>query len=711
MLIDNLTKYGLPRDYIDILRERGIRELNPVQVDSINKGLFSGVNLVVSTPTASGKTLIAEMALIKTYLEGKIGVYLTPLRALANEKYSEFRKLEKLGVEIGISTGDYDQPAEDLGEYDIIVATYERFDSLMRLKPSWVNRIRLVIIDELHNVNDPERGPIIEIIIARLLRQGTRIIGLSATIGNPVELAKWIQGQLVSIEWRPVKLIEGVFNKRRDEIVFSDGRREEVIGESGDDVIDLVLHNLRRDHQTLVFIHNRKRVEELAGETASILKQSTSRELSKLLDELDTAPTRYEREVLRELVIRGVAFHHAGLSHVSRNVIENAFRERLLRVVYATPTLAAGVNLPARRVLVSIKRYDPFRGRRVSISISEYKQMAGRAGRPRYDQVGESIIIDAPSLSEGLRYIYSKPEYVDGRLFNERSLRIHVLSTIVSREASNVKDIATLLKNTFSVVKSPSVDVDKSVEGVLSLLRELNMISGPSEDLKPTPLGKITSYSYIDPLTVDIFIKHKPRVFSELYVLHLVALTPDFTRVNVYIPNRLLISAEETAESYLASGLIMPDTSDYYDHEDWLRGFIYAITLHDWINEKSEDEILERYGLGPGDLYNMKDTASWITHALSKISGIIGDISHHRKLSELSQRLDKGVKADALELASLKYIGRVRARILIEHGIKTLEDLAKTPRNTLTRLPSFGPRIVDEIHKQLEELGYKKINE
>ncbi|MEM4903734.1 MAG: DEAD/DEAH box helicase, partial [Desulfurococcaceae archaeon] len=133
MLIDELVKWGLPLEYVNLLGERGIRELNPVQVEAVKRGLLNGVNMVISAPTASGKTLIAEMVLVKTAVNGLVGVYLTPLRALASEKYAEFSVLNKIGVKVGITTGDYDQPAEYLGEYDIIVATYERFDSLMRL--------------------------------------------------------------------------------------------------------------------------------------------------------------------------------------------------------------------------------------------------------------------------------------------------------------------------------------------------------------------------------------------------------------------------------------------------------------------------------------------------------------------------------------------------------------------------------------------------
>jgi len=194
-----------------------------------------------------------------------------------------------------------------------------------------------------------------------------------------------------------------VYDKSRSQILFQDKRVEEVDEKEEDDVLNLVLHNLEKNIQTLVFIHNRRKVEEYAKIVSTYTSRLGNSEIREILGKLDEAPTKYERDLLGELLTRGVGFHHAGLSHISRRVVEEAFRKRLISVLFATPTLAAGVNLPARRVLVSIKRYDSSKGRKVNISISEYKQMAGRAGRPKYDEIGEAVIIDASSLQEGLK--------------------------------------------------------------------------------------------------------------------------------------------------------------------------------------------------------------------------------------------------------------------------------------------------------------------
>jgi helicase len=230
------------------------------------------------------------------------------------------------------------------------------------------------------------------------------------------------------------------------------------------------------------------------------------------------------------------------------------------------------------------------------------------------------------------------------------------------------------------------------------------MISSIHGKLVSTILGKVTSYTYLDPFSVTLYLKYKPRVYSEFYILHLVTLTPDFRRSSIYISERVLTHYEDLVEVFKDKTL--PVDSEFYNYDDWLLGFVYASILYDWINEKSEDEILENYMVGPGDLYNMRDTASWIISALSRVERVLGDVELSKKLYTLAERVESGVREDALELVSLRYIGRTRARILIEHGIKSLKDLAKTPRRKLLTLPTFGPKIVEEIYTQLKEMGY-----
>jgi helicase len=706
--VEELEKYGLRRDYIELLLKRGIERLNPVQEDAVRQGLFTDQNLLVSSPTASGKTLIGEMGIVKAVQDGWKGVYLLPLRALASEKYEEFKILEELGFKIGITTGDYDSPAEELEDKDVIIATYERFDSLLRIKPFWIRRVRVVVVDELHMINDPERGPVVEMIIARLKAWSSRVIGLSATIGNPAELAEWLEARLVNLDWRPVKLREGYYDKKTGRIIFSDGSSEDVESEYDERVLNLAVHSALKGFQVLAFVHNRRRVEELAEATANTTVDLKAGRLDeRVVETLMESPSRMERDRLLHLMERGVGYHHAGLSMPARRAVEEAFRRRELQVVYATPTLAAGVNLPARRVIVSVKRYDPSSSKMVNIPVFEYKQMAGRAGRPRFDEIGEAIIADARSSGEALRYLRSGLESVVSKVSSERSLRIHTLSIIAGGEARDWKSILEIYGHTLGSRQYGGIEAfSNQVEKTIRLLAEMKMLESHGGFYKATRLGRLTSLTYLDPLTVHYYIENKPEEYDELDVLHVVTTTVDYGRARPYIPEDVVeIYEEEALRSQLARRTGLGKMSDQ-EIDNLIVGYVHALVLRDWINEVDEDRITNRYEIGPGDLYAMRETATWIAASLAKIERLLGNTTFSNQLNKLSLRVQYGVREDALELIKLRGIGRVRARILINHGIRTLADLARTPPSKLMTLPGFGPRIVESIIEELKRLGY-----
>lgn len=214
MLMDlKIIKSQIPKELYEILG-KDITQLRPAQEKSVKKGLLEGKNLLVCTPTASGKTLIAELAALKSIIEGKgKAVYIAPLKALASEKYRDFkRKYDKI-AKTALSIGDIDSADSFLADYDLIVTTSEKLDSLMRHNSGWIANIATVVVDEIHLLNDPERGPTLEILLTILkqLLKNAQIIALSATIGNPEELAEWLNAGLVVDEWRPVKLHKGIY--------------------------------------------------------------------------------------------------------------------------------------------------------------------------------------------------------------------------------------------------------------------------------------------------------------------------------------------------------------------------------------------------------------------------------------------------------------------------------------------------------------------
>ncbi|MEM1515407.1 MAG: DEAD/DEAH box helicase, partial [Candidatus Bathyarchaeia archaeon] len=444
LLIDELDIHP---DVKRVLLEEGIGELFPPQEEAIKAGALRGVNLVLASPTASGKTLIAELCAMKHILKngGKV-LYLTPLRALANEKYEEFKKYTIIRkpdggkVSVGISTGDYDSSDPWLGKYDIIVTTNEKSDSLLRHRSQWISEVSLVIADEVHLINDVERGPTLEVVLARLLQinPSIQILALSATIRNIDEIAEWLNAKAVATEWRPVRLREGILYN--DEIQFKDGGSIKVDRAAKDPVINLAVHCVRQGGQALIFASSRKNAVSIAKkaslEIVHLLPKALRRSLENLAEEIQVSGERTRlSDALAELVRSGAAFHHAGLSGAHRKIIEDAFRDGRIKVLTATPTLAFGVNLPARMVIISdYRRYEPGYGY-YPITVLEYKQMVGRAGRPKYDRVGEAILI---AKSEDERdylltsYVYAKPERIWSKLGVEMVLRSHVLATIAS---------------------------------------------------------------------------------------------------------------------------------------------------------------------------------------------------------------------------------------------------------------------------------------
>ena len=199
---------------LSIILEKEFTELRPAQEKAIKAGLLDGKNLLVCTPTSSGKTLIAEMAMIKSILEGRgKAIYIVPLKALASEKHKDFKKKYGNVCKIALSIGDFDSSDPQLIDYDLIICTAEKLDSLMRHRTPWLSKVAVIIIDEIHLINDPERGPVLEILITllRSILKKVQIIALSATIGNPEELAEWLDANLVVDNWRPVKLLKGVY--------------------------------------------------------------------------------------------------------------------------------------------------------------------------------------------------------------------------------------------------------------------------------------------------------------------------------------------------------------------------------------------------------------------------------------------------------------------------------------------------------------------
>jgi replicative superfamily II helicase/intein-encoded DNA endonuclease-like protein len=382
-----VTDLAIPESVKEVVIKSGIVDLYPPQEEAIKAGALDGRNLVLASPTASGKTLVAEFCALKHIVEaGGKTIYLTPLRALASEKFDEFKKyasIEKKDgkrVRIGISTGDFDSTDTWLERYDIIIATNEKADSLLRHRAKWMDEISLVVADEVHLLNDSERGPTLEVVLARLMQVNPdmQVLALSATIHNVDEIAEWLKAKYITTEWRPVVLKEGILLE--DEIQYKDGSARKIEKKTKDSALNLALNTVKNGGQALVFVSTRKNAATLAKRIAVEIQHVLSKPVRRALEhESERILAAGERtrisESLAELVRCGTAFHHAGLGGGHRKIIEDSFREGKIKVLTATPTLAFGVNLPARTVVIQdYKRYEAGYGY-YPISVLEYKQM------------------------------------------------------------------------------------------------------------------------------------------------------------------------------------------------------------------------------------------------------------------------------------------------------------------------------------------------
>ncbi|QEE16152.1 DEAD/DEAH box helicase [Promethearchaeum syntrophicum] len=455
---------------INLLKKRKITQFYPPQWEAIKPGL-EGNNLVVSIPTASGKTLIAEIIALQKFLKAseesknepkkrKKILYLCPLKALANEKHKEFKKSwGDLGIRVGISTSDVDQSDFRVFFNDLIILTNEKADSLIRLNPKLIENIQMVICDEIHLINDDSRGITLEFLLTRLmtLNPNIQIVGLSATIKNANELAEWLKAKLITSDWRPVKLKEGFYLKNK--IEFKDGSIRKVpYLPKMDDVSNLTIEMVKEGGQVLVFCNSRRSAVSVAESLPNKIKLASKPEdlpLYKKLQEDFKKEAEDSLEVSKKIykcLRGGVAFHHAGLSRSQLDFIVKNFNNHAIKVICCTPTLAAGVNTPARRVIIkTLYRYTSDKGS-VLIPIMEYKQMAGRAGRPQFDPYGEVVILGSnpDKLTENaITYINGESEDIYSKLSDEDRLQSHILSLIVSKNANTKDLIINFLKNTF----------------------------------------------------------------------------------------------------------------------------------------------------------------------------------------------------------------------------------------------------------------------
>lgn len=722
LLISDIPE--LPSKFVEVLQEKGYESLYPPQSDAVQSGVLEGKNLVLATPTASGKTLVAMMTAIRAIQRGGKVVYLAPLRALASEKYEEFKQIfeavkkptsQKSKLRVFISTGDYDSSGESLGGGDVIVLTNERFDSIIRHGASWVDYVSLFIVDEVHLVGDSHRGPTLEMILAKILKYipSAQILALSATINNSQDLATWLKAELVETNWRPVRLVEGIYDYGR--LVFADGEERKLTQSNRGAPIDVAIDAVKEGGQSLIFCETRKRSVTMAERAAEILPNFLSFEDSGRLHEIShkIISTGEETELSRrlaEVVSRGAAFHHAGLDSKHRKLIEDAYRNREIRILTSTPTLAAGVNLPARRVVISsLLRYNYEEGGQTPISVLEFKQMAGRAGRPRYDTRGEIVLLAGNQISAQEiyeHYFQAEPEPIESKLAAEGPLRMHLLGLVATTGGMSETQILDFFENTLFGSQHEKSKIQSRVKRALVYLEEESLLVRTNKKFKATDFGKRVAMLYIDPESAIIMrrgIKIAEKgVPHSLGIFHLIVQTPDMAPV-FGTRSKDQVEVEEVVQNRKSELLIpLPRAGDlYYEGSEAFSNFRSVLALTSWINESAEQSILEKYSIEPGDVHRMVDNADWLIYSFGELATLFKRNDLQSESNILRERVKYGIKSELISLTKLEGIGRVRARALFSAGFTDLEKLSQVSVEKLATVPKIGTTVANQIKRQL----------
>jgi replicative superfamily II helicase len=536
-----------------VLFEERIFQLRQIQKQAIKKGLFFRKSFLICAPSGSGKTLIGEICAVNNIFQGfGKSVYLVPFKALATEKYVSFKKrYNRFGVNVVLSIGDYEVEDTKLVKADLIVTTYEKMDSILRNFPdkSWIFDISTVIIDEIHMIGEPDRGPRLESLIVRLNESlhHPQIIGLSATIANPQFFNSWLSSLgndsiLIQSDERPVPL-----------------HYQLELSQNKDSTIKKKVKSTLQDNgQVLIFLSKRRSTHKLAESLKKMVSTHLGPTESKICNALKSRLKRMEgsNTNLQKLIKHGVAFHHAGLVPKERKLVEDHFRKGNIKVICCTTTLSAGINTPARVVILkdfkkyvtsgyNIKNFTGYyeRGDGFSyfkpFSANEVFQMLGRAGRPGLDSVGYGILLienldEKAWVEQHYFHQFSDttqriPQYNDltSQLNNVHILKEQVLLRIYEGEQTTMEQLRHFFEKTYfwygikEKMSQQNIPIDQllmiqeiSPQNILKLHSDVNQLKALDQHPYPIKVAKVSS------TTIQGFIKTDVGVHTCKFDIH-----------------------------------------------------------------------------------------------------------------------------------------------------------------------------------------------
>jgi helicase len=504
--------------------------------------------------------------------------------------------------------------------------------------------------------------------------------------------------------------------------------------------------------QCIIFVNTKRGAEGLAEKISQVIFKDKKHDYKSLIDSGKLAeisskilsvisPPTKQCHRLSELVKYGIAFHHSGLVSEQRKLIEDNFRQGLVKVIVATPTLAMGVDLPAFRVIIrDLKRFGNW-GMQY-IPVLEYEQQAGRAGRPSYDNYGEAICIaDEKSEKEEIKekYLNGIPEAIVSKLAVEPIMRTYILSLIASGFIITTKDLEEFFSETFYARHYGDMHkLNQIINRMLEQLQEWEFISSDGhaksdglekdfvsalkisfrktdDKLNATLLGHRVSELYLDPYTAHEIIvalrnglkKKSESLLNDYSIMHLVCMCLEM-RPLLRVKSKDISDIEEKLNQN--SDFMLAEIPEMFDedYDEFLNSVKTAGFFMEWLDEKDEEYLLEKYDVRPGELNAKKDIADWLLYSAEELSKLLKMHVLVKDLAKLRFRLRYGAREELIPLLQLKNIGRIRARKMFNNRIKDISDVKKADLTTLTQI--LGKNVALDIKKQVgQELSEEKV--
>ncbi len=681
---------NLPTDIKKIINSAYpyIEEFNPAQKAVIESGyLDDKSNYIICIPTASGKTVLGVLPALKTILAGGKAVYAAPLLSIQNEKVKEFKAFEEHGINVG----------KHPSSADLSVMVFESFDALTRFSWDALRDVDTLIIDEFHMIGEFSRGPTLEAAItrAKIINPSMRIIALSATLRNIEEIEGWLEGKYVEHDYRPVPLHKEVL----DAEMFNTKNKNDV-------VVKVIEKAIDDKSQALAFVSTRRFTESLATYVSGKINKKINKvqrekfkEVSEKLLEVPkkkgSLPTSTCLK-LAEVAEKGVAFHHAGLFNEQKEIIEDEFRNGNILMITATPSLMYGVNLPSKSVVIRDHTRWTSNGPQ-SIPVFDYEQMSGRAGRPQYDDVGYSYLI-AKTMDEAMNleafYIEGDIELTNSKLVdNKDAIYRQIIAQIASSLSKNLDDLTDFFGKTlygYQMNNNPSMSffaeesLKYELETALNFLLKNGIIRATPEGLNTTEFGNLIARSNY---TVETAVKIKEYLngmneFNPDEFIYALSETPDLPLITF----KGRKSKDPVQEKLSESGLFAVDIGNPE---------ATTVSLIEWINERSEYDIENKYNVYSASTRRSAYEASRLVIFAKKTSEVLGEYSYLKDFDFLSARLYYGVKEDIIPLVvGVKRLGRKRARNVVQIFGNDLTDISESE---LQKIDGIGPKLASKI--------------